>query len=934
MSIDYKSTIFLPKTHFPMRGSLPQKEPEILARWDKMDLYGRQRKDAEGKAKFVLHDGPPYANGNLHIGHALNKILKDVINRSQQMLGKDANYVPGWDCHGLPIEWKIEEKYRKAKKDKDDVSIVEFRKECREFADHWIKIQSEEFRRLGVIGDWKKPYTTMNYVAEGNIVKELGKFLTNGSLFRGEKPVMWSPVERTALAEAEIEYHEHKSTQIWVKFPIIKSEISSLKRANAVIWTTTPWTIPGNRAVAYGEGLDYVVCEIKEITENSFLKLGERLLVAEALLDAVTEKCGVTRTSIVTEIKGLNLSGTICSHPLKGHGYDFEVPLLAGEHVTEEDGTGLVHTAPGHGTEDFVVGQENGIEIPRTVEADGRFYQDVPLFAGEHVYTVDKKITEALKNAGTLVANDTLVHSYPHSWRSKAPLIFRTTPQWFISMETNNLRSRALDAIDKTKFFPSTGHNRLYGMVANRPDWCVSRQRAWGVPITVFVHKKTGKPLRDSEVVQKISKAVEKKGADVWFEEDPAVFLGEKYKTEDYEQVFDILDVWFDSGATHSFVLEERKDLKWPASLYLEGSDQHRGWFHSSLLESCGTRGRAPYESVLTHGFVLAEEGIKMSKSQGNVVAPQEIIKNYGADILRLWVVGSDYSEDLKIGPDIIKHQTDAYRRLRNTFRFLLGNLHEFDEKEKVNTSEMPELEQFILHRLAELDILIRDCCEKYDFHRMFTALHNFCTIELSSFYFDIRKDTLYCDRLDDIQRRAARTVLNELFSCLTAWFAPIICFTAEEAWLTRYPDQKKLDSVHLRQFPDIPSAWMNEALSKKWQIARMLRRVVTGAIEVERGEKRIGSSLEVEAILYAPTHFERALENINLADLFITSSAKFVKGKAPARAFSLEDCEEVEVLINRAEGEKCARCWKVLPDVGNNEVYNDICGRCVTAII
>ena len=934
MSIDYKSTILLQKTNFPMRGSLPQKEPEILAQWDKLDLYGRQRQEAKGRVKFVLHDGPPYANGNLHIGHALNKILKDVINRSQQMLGKDANYVPGWDCHGLPIEWKIEEKYRKEKKDKDDVPIVEFRKECREFAEYWIKIQSEEFRRLGVIGDWKSPYTTMNNLAEGRIVEELGKFLTNGGLFRGEKPVMWSPVERTALAEAEIEYHDHKSTQIWVNFPIVKSELSSLEKANAVIWTTTPWTIPGNRAVAYGEGLNYVVLEIKGITEGSSLKLGERLLVAEALLDAVTEKCGVIRTSIVGEIKGSNLSGTICSHPLKGYGYDFEVPLLVGEHVTEEDGTGLVHTAPGHGTEDFLVGRENGIDVPRTVGADGRFYQDVPLFAGEHVYTVDKKIMEALTVAGTLVANDTLVHSYPHSWRSKAPLIFRTTPQWFISMETNDLRSKALAAIDKTEFFPSTGHNRLYGMVANRPDWCVSRQRAWGVPITVFVHKKTGEPLRDSEVVKRISEAVKKKGADVWFDENPAKFLGDKYKSEDYEQVFDILDVWFDSGATHSFVLEERKDLKWPASLYLEGSDQHRGWFHSSLLESCGTRGIAPYERVLTHGFVLAEEGVKMSKSQGNVVAPQEIIQNYGADILRLWVVGSDYSEDLKIGPEIIKHQTDAYRRLRNTFRYLLGNLHEFDENESIEFSEMPELEQFILHRLAELDILIRDCCEKFDFHRMFTALHNFCTIELSSFYFDIRKDTLYCDRVDDIQRRAARTVLHELFSCLTAWFAPIICFTAEEAWLNRYPDQNKVDSVHLRQFPGIPSAWMNEALGKKWEKARTLRRVVTGAIEVERAEKRIGSSLEVEVILYASNHFEKALENINLADLCITSSAKFGNGKAPAGAFSLEECREVEVSINQAEGVKCARCWKVSPDVGNNEVYHDICGRCVTAIV
>ena len=780
MSADYKSTVFLPTTDFPMRGSLPEREPETLARWKKIDLYHRLREESKGREKFILHDGPPYANGNLHIGHALNKILKDVINRSQQMLGKDANYVPGWDCHGLPIEWKIEEKYRKDGKDKDEVPVADFRQECRDFAGHWIGVQSEEFQRLGVIGDWKSPYTTMAYKAEGRIVRELGKFLLNGGLFRGEKPVMWSPVEKTALAEAEVEYHDHKSTQIWVRFPIVNTDIDALKDVYAVIWTTTPWTIPGNRAIAFGDDLEYAVVEIVDPGENGTLKAGDKLLVADSLAAGVMAACGVGDSKTIIHIKGADLQGTICHHPLHGKGYDFDVPLLPGDHVTEEDGTGLVHTAPGHGVEDFIVGQAYGIEVPRTVEGNGCYYQHVPLFAGQHVYKADGPVTEALTAASGLIASDTLVHSYPHSWRSKAPLIYRTTPQWFISMETNDLRAKALAAIDETEFYPASGKNRLQGMISSRPDWCVSRQRAWGVPITVFVSKETGEPLRDEAVMNRIADTVEQEGADCWFASDPARFLGDDYNPDDYEQIFDILDVWFDSGSTHNFVLEDRDDLEWPATLYLEGSDQHRGWFHSSLLESCGTRGRAPYEGVLTHGFVLAEKGVKMSKSQGNTVAPQEIIKNFGADILRIWVVASDYSEDLKIGPEIIKHQADAYRRLRNTFRYLLGNLHEFEESERVEVQNMPELERFVLHRLAELDVLVRNCCAKYDFHAMFTALHNFCAVELSSFYFDMRKDTLYCDPVDSLDRRAARTVLDQLYMSLTAWLAPIIPFTAE----------------------------------------------------------------------------------------------------------------------------------------------------------
>ncbi|MCG8695211.1 MAG: isoleucine--tRNA ligase [Minwuiales bacterium] len=929
MSTDYKASLHLPKTDFPMKAGLPKREPEFLERWAKMGLGDRLRADAKSREKFILHDGPPYANGNIHIGTALNKILKDVINRSQQMMGKDARYVPGWDCHGLPIEWKIEEKYRAAGKDKDDVPIIDFRRECREFAEHWIDVQREEFKRLGVEGDWDHPYTTMSYAAEAQIVRELLKFLMDGSLYKGAKAVMWSVVEQTSLAEAEIEYHDHTSTTIYVRFPVVKADDPALQDASVVIWTTTPWTIPGNRALAYHTDIKYGVYRVDSVGEGSLAQAGEKLALADDLAEEVRTAAGIEAWTRLSDVK--TLGGTVCRHPFHGQGYDFDVPMLDADYVTTEQGSGFVHIAPGHGAEDFELGLENGIEVPQTVDEDGTYFDHVPLFAGKHVFKVDRDMVEALTGAGALVAHGKLVHSYPHSWRSKAPLIFRNAPQWFISMSETGIRDKALKAIKETAFYPKSGQNRLYDMIENRPDWLVSRQRAWGVPITVFVHKQTGEPLRDPAVNERIVQAVEAESCDAWFESDAARFLGNDYNPADYDKVSDILDVWFDSGSTHAFVLEPDPEMRWPASLYLEGSDQHRGWFHSSMLEACGTRGRAPYEAVLTHGFVMDGEGRKMSKSLGNTVAPQDVIKQNGAEILRLWVVSADYSEDLRIGPEIVRAQVDAYRRMRNTLRFMLGNLSGWNEAERLPHAEMPELERWVLHRLSELDELVRESCNGYDFHRIYVALYNFCTVDLSALYFDIRKDALYCDPVDSVRRRAARTVLDELFSCLTAWLAPILCFTAEEAWLSRFPSDDA--SVHLRQFPTLPAEWRDPVLAEKWAKLRALRRAVTGALEIERREKRIGSSLQASPTVYTTEDFKNAADGVDLAEICITSGAELVVGDAPADAFTLDEVAGVAVVPGQAEGKKCQRCWMVLPEVGSVAGHDDLCQRCADAV-
>ena len=923
--MNYKDTVFLPRTDFPMRGGLPIKEPQILQNWQDIDIYKKLREARKDAPRFTLHDGPPYANGQLHIGHALNKILKDVVNRSQSMLGKNANYVPGWDCHGLPIEWKIEEQYRKKGKDKDAVPVAEFRQECRDFAAHWLDVQSEEFQRLGVLGDWQNPYTTMAYAAEAKIAEELGRILMDGSLYRGAKPVMWSPVEKTALAEAEIEYEDHTSTTIYARFPVTHAAHASLEGASIIIWTTTPWTMPANRAVAYGDDISYQVTEVLAANDGALCAKGDVVVIADDLAESVMRAIGASETKIRAHLTGREMAGSIAAHPMAGHGYDFDVPLLAGSHVTTEQGTGFVHIAPGHGVEDYELAHlKHGIAVPDTVGEDGVILPHLPVFGGMHVLRDNAKIAEIMAEHNGVIGIGKLVHSYPHSWRSKAPLIYRNTAQWFVSMESHGLRDTALGELAKTKFYPAAGQKRLTSMIAQRPDWCLSRQRAWGVPLTIFAHKETGEPLRDPAVHARIVEAMKAEGADCWFMSDASRFLGDDYNPDDYEKITDILDVWFDSGSTHSFVLEDRDDLDSPADLYLEGSDQHRGWFHSSLLQSCATRARAPYKAVLTHGFVLDEQGRKMSKSLGNVVTPQKVMEQNGADILRLWVVSSDYYNDLRIGAEIIKRTTDNYRRFRNTLRYLLGALDGFDAGEKLGYADMPELEKWVLHRLASIDVAIREMTETYDFHGIFSELHQFCNSDLSAFYFEIRKDTLYCDSSDSIARRACRTVMDEVFNRLTAWLAPILCFTAEEAWQSRHADINQ--SVHLRSYDPVPADWHNNAIAAKWAQIRKARQVVMSALETARNDGKIGASLQAMPTVYIAADMQSAFAGQDAASLFITSNATLSSDQAPADAFRLDAVDDVAVVVAVADGEKCARCWKITPEVTADV---DICGRC-----
>jgi len=908
-----KTNINLPKTSFSMKANLPKKEPEILKIWEDLNLYKKLRESRKGKEKFILHDGPPYANGHIHMGTALNKILKDIIVRFHQMNGKDSVYVPGWDCHGLPIEWKIEEEYKKNKKNKDEVPIKDFRMECREFAAKWIKIHIEEFKRLGVEGDWENYYSTMSFEAEAQIVRELGKFLMDKSLYQGYKPVLWSTVEKTALADAEVEYQDHTSNTIYASFKIKKTDKEFLKDSHIIIWTTTPWTIPANRALAYSDKIKYSVIQLDKDAEH--LK-DKKIVIASELINKVSEECNFKNFKILKEFNGSDFKDSICLHPLKNMGYEYDVPMLEADFVTLDQGTGVVHTAPSHGPDDFNLCLKHGIKASNTITNGGLYSNEVPFFSGLHIFKADSKVIEKLSEHKSLLGSGKLQHSFPHSWRSKAPLVYRATSQWFISMEVNNLRKKALKAIDDTAFYPERGRARIRSMIETRPDWCISRQRIWGVPLPLFVSKKTKEPLRDMEVIENIAKIYETEGSDCWFTADAQKFLGKKYKKEDYIKTTDIVEVWFDSGASHSYVLEKRKDLMWPASMYLEGSDQHRGWFHSSLLESCGTRGRAPYNSILTHGFVVDGKGLKMSKSTGNVIAPEDILKKYGADILRTWVAASDYSEDLKLDHSILEQHAESYRKIRNTFRFLLGNLNDqktnFDLHSK-DIEKWPELERFMLHKIFLLNRSFEEYFKEYNFHKLYKELANFCSLELSAFYFDIRKDTLYCDAKSSAKRQASINLLGLILDMLLKWFAPVLSFTTEEIYQIINKDKNL--SIHLESFPQIPKNWMNERLYEKWEKFKIIRKVVNAAMEIKRASKDIGSSLEADIKVYLSDEYLKIVKDFDLSESFITSKAEAKKMIDDNNLFQLDEIKDVKVLVKKAEGEKCPRCWKIFPD-------------------
>jgi isoleucyl-tRNA synthetase len=905
-----KQDINLPKTSFSMKANLPSREPEILKMWKSLNLYKKLRDSRKGKEKFVLHDGPPYANGHIHMGTALNKILKDIITKFHQMDGKDSVYVPGWDCHGLPIEWKIEEQYKKNKKNKDEVPAKEFRLECREFAQKWINIHIEEFKRLGVEGDWENYYSTMSFDAEAQIVRELGKFLLDGALYQGYKPVLWSTVEKTALADAEVEYKDHTSNTIYTSFKIKKTKNDFLKDAYIIIWTTTPWTIPVNRALVYNHKIKYSVIQLGKDTE--YFK-NKNIIIASELIKKVSEECNFKDFKILKEFDGTALENTICSHPLKNMGYEYDVPMLEGDFVTLEQGTGIVHAAPSHGPDDFNLCLKNGIKASNTINDGGLYSEEIPFFSGTHIFKADNQVIEKLAEHKSLLGNSKLQHSFPHSWRSKAPLVYRATSQWFISMEAKNLRKKALKAIDDTVFYPERGRARIRSMIETRPDWCVSRQRIWGVPLPLFISKKTKEPLKDLKVIENIASIYEKEGSDCWFTDDPQKFLGKNYKKEDYIKTSDIVEVWFDSGSSHSYVLEKRKDLTWPASMYLEGSDQHRGWFHSSLLESCGTRGRAPYNSILTHGFVVDGKGLKMSKSTGNVIAPEEILKKYGADILRTWVAASDYSEDLKLDHSILEQHAESYRKIRNTFRFLLGNLMDQRSNFDFNSEKIenwPELERFMLHQIYKLNKNFETYFKEYNFHKLYKDLANFCSLELSAFYFDIRKDVLYCDSKSSLKRQACIKLLGIILDVLLKWFAPILSFTTEEIF--QIINKDKQSSIHLEDFPKIPAKWKNEKLSNKWENFKKIRKVVNAAMEIKRADKDIGSSLEADVQVYLSEEKLKIVEDFDLSENFITSKAEAKKIENNNNFFTLDEIKDVKVAVKKAEGKKCPRCWKI----------------------
>ena len=906
----------LPKTNFPMRGNLPQREPELINFWSNINLYDQIRAKRKGREKFILHDGPPYANGNIHIGTALNKILKDIVVKFKSINGRDCPYVPGWDCHGLPIEWKIEEENKKKGKDKKNISMLDFRNQCREFAEKWITIQKEQFKRLGVLGDWENYYATMSNDAEAQIAFEILKFLKNGGLYKGYKPVLWSVVESTALADAEVEYQDHVSNQIYVSFDL-KNEFRGFNNLRILIWTTTPWTIPCNRALAYNPNLDYGIYQNKE---------KEKFIIAKDLIDNFTDVTQM-KFELIDTFKGKELEKLAAIHPFKELGYDYNVPLLEADFVTTEQGTGIVHVAPSHGPDDFALGLKNQIKAENTIDDNGYYTDIIKHFVGTHIFKADKIIIEELKKFKKLIFDKEYKHSYPHSWRSKAPLVHRATPQWFISMSKNELRKNALQNIDKTNFFPSIGKNRIQGMIETRPDWCISRQRFWGVPLPIFIDSETHEPIIDDEINSKIYEIFKKEGSDAWYKRSISDFIGEKYDPKKYKKVEDIVEVWFDSGSSHTYVLENRDDLSWPADMYLEGSDQHRGWFHSSLLHSSGTRGKAPYKSILTHGFVVDGKGQKMSKSLGNVVAPDEIIKKNGADILRLWVVASDYSEDLRIDQAIIAQHSESYRKIRNTLRFLLGNILDdfsFSNFENFKFENIDILDSFILNKISQLDKTFSQFENMNQYHKIYIELLNFCTLDLSSLYFDIRKDCLYCDDEKSLKRQNCIKVLKTSLYFLVKWLHPILVFTTEEVFQTlksnKINSENTDESIFLIDFKNIDLDKTIEFEEKIWKILQKVKDNINIIFEKMRDDKVIKSGLETKVFIGTTDKFKSIFDKINLSDFLVCSSVEINNQAKKNELKSLDGIDGIQILVEKAKGTKCERCWKI---------FENGCERC-----
>ena len=923
--MDYKDTLNLPKTDFPMRANLPKREPEILQHWQQIDLNRQLEQANQDQPSFILHDGPPYANGHLHMGHALNKILKDIIVKSKRMNGFYTPYVPGWDCHGLPIELKVDKKLGKKKR---EMSKADFRRECREYAKEWIGIQRDEFKRLGVFGNWDDPYLTMTEHYEATIARELARLAERGSLFKGKKPIHWCTSCVTALAEAEVEYDAHSSPSIYVKFPYIGQLPEALSQLEDkplafVIWTTTPWTIPANLGICLNPELDYVAVDIGT----------ERLVLAAGLHQQVMQTLGIADYRISATFKADLFAGRNCRHPL----YDRDSLLMLGDHVTLEAGTGCVHTAPGHGQDDYLIGLQYGLEIYNPVDDYGRYRDDLELFGGMKLKEANPAVNAKLAEVEALLHESTVAHSYPHCWRCKKPVIFRATEQWFISMEHNNLRQKALQQIDQVEWIPAWGRDRIYNMIAARPDWCVSRQRSWGVPITIVYCEKCGEALNDGRVMHHIADQFEATGSDVWFEKEAAELIPAGTRCpacshDRFTKESDILDVWFDSGVSHAAVCEYRDELRSPTDMYLEGSDQHRGWFHSSLLESVGTRDRAPYKAVLTHGFVLDKDGRPMSKSMGNVISPDEIIKKYGAEILRLWVAATDYRDDIRLGQETLQRLADAYRRIRNTARYLLGNLNDFAPAgDPVTESDLLEPDRWALSRLARLIEKVSGAYDRYEFHTIYHAVHNFCSLDLSAFYLDILKDRLYCSSTSSLAYRSGRTVMYRILDALTRILAPVLSFTADEIW-QRLPGEREA-SVHLAAFPASMADSLDEELEARYERLRKVRNEVTKQLETARSEKQLGQSLEAKVLLEVPADYSQLLNDYRdwLPSFFIVSQVELTQNLAhPSEA---EQVPGLKIEITRADGDKCERCWNYATSIGSNSEHPSICSRCAAAL-